>query len=129
MTYEQADQARGFVAERLPAAPAVGVVLGSGLEGFAAELSDRVEIPYSDIPHWPRSTVTGHSGRLAAGRLGAKTVAVLAGRVHLYEGYSAAQAAFPVRVLGLLGVRTLVLTNAAGAIHSNFRAGDRKSVV
>jgi purine-nucleoside phosphorylase len=123
VTYEQADEARSFIAERLPAAPTIGVVLGSGLEGFASELADRFEIPYSEIPHWPRPTVAGHSGHLAAGRLGHRTIAVLAGRAHLYEGYSAEQAAFPIRVLGLLGVRTLVLTNAAGAINAKLRAG------
>ena len=123
MSYEQADEARRLIAERLPASPTVGVVLGSGLEGFASELADRIEITYSEIPHWPRSTVPGHSGLLAAGRLGHHAVAVLAGRAHLYEGYTAAQAAFPVRVLGLLGVRTLILTNAAGAINPKFHAG------
>jgi purine-nucleoside phosphorylase len=123
VTYEEADAARRFLAERLPRAPEVGVILGSGLDGFAAELSNRVEIPYSAIPHWPRSTVAGHSGKLVAGCLGAAAVAVLSGRCHLYEGYSARQVAFPVRVLGLLGIRTLVLTNAAGGVNLNFQPG------
>jgi purine-nucleoside phosphorylase len=123
MTYAHAEEARLWLQRRLPAAPAIGVVLGSGLEGLAAVLADAVEVPYSEIPHWPCSTAPGHAGRLAAGRLGEKTVAVLAGRVHLYEGYSAAQVAFPVRVLGLLGVRTLLLTNAAGAVNPAFRPG------
>ena len=117
------EQALGYLSSRLGEAPAAGVVLGSGLEGFAAELTDRVEIPYAEIPGWPRSTVAGHTGRLAVGRLGAVAVAVLSGRAHLYEGYSAAEVAFPVRVLGLLGIRTLVLTNAAGGINPAFRAG------
>ncbi|HYM11573.1 MAG TPA: purine-nucleoside phosphorylase [Bryobacterales bacterium] len=121
MSYAHADQARQFLAARLPAAPAVGVVLGSGLAGFSRELSDAVEIPFPEIPHWPRSTVSGHAGQLIAGRLCDKVVAVLAGRSHLYEGYSARDVTFPTRVLGLLGVGTLVLTNAAGGINAAFQ--------
>jgi len=117
------EEAVRFLRPRLPDSPAAGVVLGSGLEGFAAELSSVVEIPYAEIPHWPRSTVAGHAGKLVAGRLGDKTIAVLAGRVHLYEGYSAPEVVFPVRVLGRLGVRTLVLTNAAGTVNPDLRPG------
>ncbi|MBI3667862.1 MAG: purine-nucleoside phosphorylase [Acidobacteria bacterium] len=123
MSFEQVEEAHRFLAGRLPIHPAVGVVLGSGLDGLAVELSERVEIPYEGIPHWPRSTVVGHSGRLAVGRLGETTVAALAGRAHLYEGYSAAEVAFPIRVLGLIGVQAVVLTNAAGAINLSFRPG------
>lgn len=121
--YESAEDARRFLAGRLATTPAAGVVMGSGLAGFSAGLSDRVEIPYSEIPHWPVSTVTGHSGKLVAGFLGETAVAVLEGRAHVYEGYSARQAAFPIRVLGLLGVRTLVLTNACGGINTGFHVG------
>ncbi len=123
MTYEQAEEARRFLLARLPAAPQVGVVLGSGLEGFAAELEGGVEIPYGEIPHWPPSTVAGHAGRLIGGRLGGRMVAVLAGRCHLYEGYSGRQVVFPARVLGLTGVRALILTNAAGGINLAFGPG------
>ncbi|MBI3694492.1 MAG: purine-nucleoside phosphorylase [Acidobacteria bacterium] len=123
MNYQQAEEARQFLAERLTAAPAVGVVLGSGLEGFAAALSDRVEISYSEIPHWPRSTIAGHAGRLVCGTLGETGVVVLAGRSHLYEGYSAREVTFPTRVLGRLGIHALVLTNAAGGINLALRPG------
>jgi purine-nucleoside phosphorylase len=101
----------------------VGVVLGSGLGGFASRLTDRLEIPYETIPHWPVSTAEGHAGRLVLGRLGELPVAVMAGRVHLYEGYRPDQVVFGVRVLGRLGARALVLTNAAGGINPAFQRG------
>ncbi len=105
------------------ASPAVGVVLGSGLGAFADELSGAVSIPYSDIPEWPVSTAIGHAGKLVLGNTAGVEVAVLAGRAHLYEGYSPAQAAFGVRVLGRLGVRTIVFTNAAGGINLDYSQG------
>ena len=123
MTYEQADAARRFLEARLPAPPAAGVVLGSGLGAFAGELCDRVEIPYGEIPHWPQSSVPGHSGTLVFGRVGGAPVVVLSGRVHLYEGRSPAEVVFPARVLGLLGIRTLILTNACGGINPQFHGG------
>lgn len=103
--------------------PRAGVVLGSGLDGFAARLSERCEIPYGEIPHWPVSTAEGHAGRLILGRLADLEVAVMAGRAHLYEGYRPEQVVFGVRVLGRLGARVLVLTNAAGGINPAFRRG------
>ncbi|MCC7173651.1 MAG: purine-nucleoside phosphorylase [Bryobacterales bacterium] len=103
--------------------PAVAVVLGSGLGGFAGELDGRIEIPYAEIPGWPCPAVAGHAGQLVLGRLGNLDVAILAGRVHLYEGWTAAQAAFGVRVLGKLGVRTVVFTNAAGGINTDYARG------
>lgn len=112
-----------FLAERLAGEPEVGVVLGSGLGSFADELDGRVEIPYADIPGWPRSTAVGHAGKLVAGRIEGVHTVVLSGRAHLYEGYSAARVTFPVRVLRLLGVRALVLTNAAGGIRREFGQG------
>ena len=102
----------------------VGVVLGSGLGAFADTLEDRRETPYSEIPGWPRSTAIGHAGKLVTGRIGATEAIVLAGRAHLYEGYSAAQAAFGIRELARRGVRSLVLTNAAGGINLNYHPGD-----
>ena len=122
MNYEEASEARQFLARRLAGKPSVGLVLGSGLDGFSRCLAGCLEVPFAEIPHWPRSTVPGHAGKFLAGAMEGKTVAVLAGRAHLYEGYSASQVAFPVRVLGLLGVRTLVLTNAAGGLNPAFRA-------
>jgi len=115
--------ARAFIEGRCALRPSVAVVLGSGLGGFAEALADRVEIPYSDIPGWPASTAVGHAGKLILGRLGAQQVAVMAGRAHLYEGYTPEQVTFGVRVLGSLGVRSVVFTNAAGGINLTFRPG------
>jgi purine-nucleoside phosphorylase len=103
--------------------PTVGIVLGSGLGGLADELGDRVEIPYGEIPGWPASTAVGHAGVLVVGTVDGIAVAVLEGRAHLYEGVPADRAVFGVRVLGRLGVRTLVVTNAAGAINEDYRPG------
>ena len=103
--------------------PRVGMILGSGLGGLADELVDRVEIPYGAIPGWPASTAAGHAGVLVLGAVDGVPVAVLKGRAHLYEGVPAQQVVFGVRVLGRLGVRTLVVTNAAGAINESFRPG------
>jgi purine-nucleoside phosphorylase len=103
----------------------VGLVLGSGLGGFAQALSDRVAIPYADIPHFPVSTgVVGHAGELVLGAVGGTPVAVLSGRVHFYEGRTMAEAVFPVRVLARLGVGAVLLTNAAGGIRLTFKPGD-----
>jgi purine-nucleoside phosphorylase len=99
------------------------MILGSGLGGLADELVDRVEIPYGAIPGWPASTAAGHAGLLVLGAVDGVPVAVLKGRAHLYEGVPAQQVVFGVRVLGRLGVRTLVVTNAAGAINESFRPG------
>jgi purine-nucleoside phosphorylase len=103
--------------------PRVGLVLGSGLGGLADELEDRVEIPYAEIPGWPASTAVGHAGVLVLGTVDGVPVAVLKGRAHLYEGVPPDRAVFGVRVLGRLGARTLVVTNAAGAIADGLRPG------
>jgi purine-nucleoside phosphorylase len=103
--------------------PEIAVVLGSGLGAFAEALKDSVIIPYVDIPNFPRSTAVGHAGRLVIGKIGALTVAAMQGRVHQYEGYSSREAGFPVRVLFRLGIKSLVLTNAAGGINSAFEQG------
>lgn len=105
--------------------PYIGVVLGSGLGAFADELSGRVEIPYSEIPGWPSSTAIGHAGRLIFGTLGASEVdvVVMAGRAHLYEGYTPQQVTFGVRVLGQLGVESMIFTNAAGGINTALERG------
>lgn len=110
-------EAKAYVEQQTPLRPGVGLVLGSGLGAFAEELSGRVEIPYSRIPHWPSSTAIGHAGKLVLGCVEGVPTAVMSGRVHLYEGYSAKEVTFPVRVLASLGVRSLILTNAAGGIH------------
>ena len=103
--------------------PEIAVVLGSGLGGFAAQLQDTVTIPYAEIPNFPRATAAGHAGHLLIGALGGLAIAVMQGRVHVYEGYSSREAAFPVRVLGRLGVKSLVLTNAAGGINPAYGQG------
>ena len=103
--------------------PRVGIILGSGLGGFASQVVDAVAIAYAEIPHFPQSTVVGHSGKLVLGTIGGAPVAVLQGRVHAYEGYAMEQVTFPTRVLGLLGVRTLIVTNAAGGIRADIAQG------
>jgi purine-nucleoside phosphorylase len=103
--------------------PRVGVILGSGLGALADDLEERVELPYSEIPGWPVSTAVGHAGTLVLGSLEGVPVAVMRGRVHLYEGVGSERVAFGVRVLGRLGIRSLVVTNAAGGINSAYRPG------
>ena len=103
--------------------PSIGIILGSGLGGFASQVADAVTIPYAEIPHFPQSTVAGHSGMLVLGTIGGVPVAVMQGRVHAYEGYPMDQVTFPTRVLGLLGCRTLIVTNAAGGIRANIPQG------
>jgi purine-nucleoside phosphorylase len=103
--------------------PRIIVVLGSGLGAFAGELADPISIPYSEIPGWPASTAAGHSGRLVFGKLGKLDIAVMAGRAHLYEGYTADQVTMGVRVLHRLGARSAVFTNASGGINLSYRQG------
>lgn len=103
--------------------PRIGLVLGSGLGSFADELSAAVRIPYTTIPHFPRSTAIGHAGQMVIGNVGKVPVVAMQGRVHLYEGYTAQQVAFPVRVFGRMGVRVIIFTNAAGGINLNYKQG------
>jgi purine-nucleoside phosphorylase len=102
----------------------VGVILGSGLGSFADTLENRKETPYSDIPGWPASTAGGHAGKLVAGKLGDTDVIVAAGRAHLYEGYTAQQVAYPIREMMWRGMRSLVVTNAAGGVNLSYKPGD-----
>lgn len=120
----QYEEAAAYIRARMPAPPEVCLVLGSGLGRLAEEVEGAVVLPYADIPHFPRSTVASHAGRLLLGRLNGRPTAVLSGRFHYYEGYSMEQAAFYVRVMHLLGVRKLLLTNAAGGVNTAFRVGD-----
>ncbi len=113
-----------FLRARIPVPPVVGVILGSGLGGFADSVQDRVEIPYAQIPGFPASAVVGHAGTLVAGTLGGVPIVVLAGRIHYYEGHPMAAVVIPARVLGLLGCRDVIVTNAAGGIDTRFSAGD-----
>jgi purine-nucleoside phosphorylase len=110
-------EAARHIQDCTPLRPTIAVVLGSGLGGFADELTDRVDLPYSEIPGWPASTAIGHAGKLIIGKLGDLPLAVMAGRAHLYEGNTPAQATHGIRVLHALGIRSVVLTNAAGGIN------------
>ena len=116
-------EAAAYLSSRTGMRPRIGVVLGSGLGAFAEELSNREEIPYAEIPGWPPSTAVGHAGKLVFGLLGNREIVVMAGRAHLYEGYSPAQAVFGVRTLGRLGVKGFVFTNAAGGINLSYSQG------
>ena len=119
-----ADYIRTRTTQRQPThAPTLGIILGSGLGNFASQVEHPTTIPYADIPHWPISTVAGHSGKLVLGTIAGVAVAVMQGRVHAYEGYAMDQVTFPTRVLGLLGVRTLIVTNAAGGIRATIPQG------
>ncbi|MGA8893512.1 MAG: purine-nucleoside phosphorylase [Anaeromyxobacteraceae bacterium] len=118
------DYARAWVRGRTSLRPAVGIVLGSGMGALADGLREAVAIPYEEIPEFPEVTVPGHAGRLVVGLLGAVPVAILQGRVHLYEGVDAADVTFGVRLLGWYGIRSLLLTNAAGAVNPALAPGD-----
>ncbi|MDP9171687.1 MAG: purine-nucleoside phosphorylase [Acidobacteriota bacterium] len=115
--------ASAFIQSKITVNPRIAIVLGSGLGAFADALDDATALPYSEIPGWPASTAVGHAGKLVVGTVGGVPVAVLAGRAHLYEGYTARQAVFGVRALGELSVRSLVLTNAAGGINPGYKPG------
>jgi len=118
------DAAVAAIRTRTDVTPTVGVVLGSGLGGFANAVEDAVELPYGEIPGWPAATAVGHAGRLVLGSFGDIPVAVMRGRAHLYEGLPPDRVVFGIRVLGLLGIRTLVLTNASGAINTDLAPGE-----
>jgi purine-nucleoside phosphorylase len=121
--YDKVKEAADAITSQLTTLPSIAVVLGSGLGDFAKSLEGAVSMPYDRLPHWPSSRVPGHEGRLAVGKARGRTVAVLAGRCHAYEGYDLPTVTFAVRVLGLLGVKTLILTNAAGGINTGFAKG------
>ncbi len=121
--FTRAESAATFVLSQTKLRPQIGLVLGSGLGEFGDELTEGVRIPYAQIPSFPRSTAIGHAGQLVIGNAGTVPVAVMQGRVHLYEGYSSAEVAFPMRVLGRIGVRAAILTNAAGGINPEYGEG------
>ncbi len=121
---QELGEAVRFVQSRSALRPTIGLVLGSGLGAFAKSLEKAVAIPFGEIPHFPASTAIGHRGELVIGTSQGVPVAVMAGRVHLYEGYTPQQVVFPVRVLGRMGVKILVLTNAAGSVNVNYKPGE-----
>jgi purine-nucleoside phosphorylase len=122
-TWERVEQAAAHIRARCPMLPDTAIVLGSGLGDFADTLLDAIATPYADLPHWPPSRVVGHAGRLVIGSVAGKRIAVLSGRVHFYEGHDLGDVVFGTRVMGRLGVRRIILTNAAGGINTAFAQG------
>jgi len=122
--YTAIQEAVRFLRRRPDCAATIGIVLGSGLGALASQVEDAVGVPYGAIPHFPTSTVRGHASRLVFGRLQGKSVVVMQGRFHYYEGYTMQEVTFPIRVLRGLGISTLVVTNAAGGLNPRFRVGD-----
>ena len=121
--FTHAESAAQFLLSQTPLRSKIGLVLGSGLGAFADELSQATRIPYAQIPSFPRSTAVGHAGQMVIGKAGGIPVVAMQGRVHLYEGYSAKAVAFPMRVFGRMGIRAVVLTNAAGGINLEYKQG------
>ncbi len=123
MSYEKAKETAEFIRSKYDKEIKTAVVLGSGLGGFADELENAVKIPYEEVPHFKKSTVEGHAGQLVLGEVKGVSVAVQQGRFHYYEGYEMSKVIFPVRVFGVLGVKSLILTNAAGSVDTDFKQG------
>ncbi len=121
--FERAGRAADFIFSQTVLRPKIALVLGSGLGAFADEFGGATKIPYAKIPHFPQSTAIGHAGKLVIGKVGTIPVAGMQGRVHLYEGYSAKEVAFPIRVFARMGVKAVILTNAAGGIKREFVQG------
>jgi len=124
MMYEKAQQSAQYILEKGQMKPEIGLILGSGLGVLADEIENPVAIPYAEIPNFPVSTVQGHAGQLVIGTLEGKTVIAMQGRFHYYEGYTMETVTFPVRVMKLLGVEKLIVTNAAGGVNKEFKPGD-----
>src|ERR1700719_1790085 len=121
--FTQAESAAQLVLTRTPLRPRIALVLGSGLGGFADSLTDATRVPYAEIPAFPESTAIGHAGQMVIGNAGNIPVAAMQGRAHLYEGYSAQEVTFPIRVFGRMGIRAVILTNAAGGINLGYSQG------
>src|SRR5580765_6198444 len=121
--YDQVKEAADVIRTKVRDIPEIAIVLGSGLGDFAETLGDSVSMPYGDLPHWPASNVIGHEGRLVVGTVRGRTIAALSGRCHVYEGHDLGAVTFGVRVLGLLGVGSVILTNAAGGVNTSFSQG------
>ncbi len=117
-------EAADYIRKKISCRPEIALILGTGLGEFASLLENPVTIPYADIPHFPVSTAPYHKGQMHIGRIKGKDIVILQGRIHYYEGYSMNEVAFPVRVLTLLGIKTLMVTNAVGAINTDFGVGD-----
>src|SRR3954454_19726521 len=121
---DQLKESTAFIRRHCDTVPSVGIILGSGLGNFVAEINVEKEISYADIPHFPVSTVEGHQGKLIFGEISGKKVVAMAGRFHFYEGYTPQQVIYPVRIMKMLGIETLLISNAAGAVNTSFSVGD-----
>lgn len=121
---QQLAETTAFIRSVYPHTPVAGIVLGSGLGDFANEINIEKEIDYKDIPHFPVSTVEGHKGKMIFGELEGKKVVAMAGRFHFYEGYSVEVVTYPIRLMKMLGIKSLFLSNAAGGVHPDFQVGD-----
>lgn len=124
MLYDHIQEAAKSIHARWAGKPRVGIILGTGLGALTQDIQTEAAIPYADIPHFPRSTVQSHAGRLVCGKLGGKTVVAMEGRIHFYEGYTMQQVAFPVRVMKALGCDTLIVSNAVGGLNPQYQKGD-----
>lgn len=124
MKHEHVQEAAAYVRGKLPRQPRIGIILGSGLGGIADEIESKIVIPYREIPHFACSTAPGHKGQLVCGTLNGADVLCMQGRLHYYEGHSMQDILFPIRVMKLLGIETLIVTNAAGGVNLEFHAGD-----
>ena len=122
--YERILETASWLRKRMTTTPSTAIILGTGLGQLASEITDKQELPYSDIPHFPVSTVEGHSGKLIFGKLGGKDIIAMQGRFHFYEGYPMSEVTFPVRVMYELGIKTLFVSNAAGGMNPQFKIGD-----
>jgi purine-nucleoside phosphorylase len=122
--YDKIQEARASIQKQWPGQPRVGIILGTGLGGFAEDIQAEASIPYGKIPHFPEATVQTHAGRLVCGKLGGKTVVAMEGRFHYYEGYTLKQVTFPVRVMKALGCDTLIVSNACGGMNPQYAKGD-----
>ena len=123
-TNEQYQEAVAFIAARITGSPETAIILGSGLGSLADRIEEAIVIPYAEIPHFMHSTAAGHKGNFICGKLGGKQVLAMQGRFHYYEGYSMQKVTFPVRVMKLLGIKNLLVSNAAGGINNTFKVGD-----
>src|SRR5215467_7394704 len=121
---EQLSEATGFIKKLYPHEPETGIVLGSGIGNLVSQITVEFEIEYSHIPHFPVATVKGHHGKLIFGSINGKRLVAMSGRFHYYEGYSAQQVVFPIRVMKFLGIKTLLISNAAGGMNKSFKVGD-----
>ena len=124
MNYKHVREAAAYVRGKVAQVPLIGIILGSGLGGIAEKIEEKQEIPYGEIPHFARSTAPGHKGQLVAGKLSGMPVICMQGRLHYYEGHDMEDVVFPIRVMKLLGVQTLIVTNAAGGINQSYQVGD-----